>query len=287
MKKDLSKIPIHKLKDRESSGIFLRYVGEDNSFQKDRIMAAHRDDHYIFLLQQGGTCHFMIDFQERTIESTSVYCVLPGQVHYYKTLDNVSGWFLAIDTLLVEAQYRRVFEEEITHLMPLRIDNERNLQLEKCFQAAHQSNNSTASGIKQSITLNLANACIGLIASAYLNQNEKVQLTGNRTTDIARQFHSMLKTEFRVIKAPSEYAAALNISLSYLNECVKTNTGMPVSTCIQQEIMLEAKRLLYYTSLTVKEIAYDLGYEDHTYLSRLFLKATGVTPGQFRKDYHE
>jgi AraC-like DNA-binding protein len=51
--------------------------------------------------------------------------------------------------------------------------------------------------------------------------------------------------------------------------------------------MLEAKRLLYHSQSSIKEIAYELGYEDHTYFSRLFKKTVGRTPGAFRGQYHK
>jgi AraC-like DNA-binding protein len=84
------------------------------------------------------------------------------------------------------------------------------------------------------------------------------------------------------MKSPSEYAAALNISPSYLNEVVKDTTGHPVSYWIHQEIILEAKRMLFYTNSTVKEISYALGYNDTTYFIRLFSKNAGMPPLQFR-----
>ncbi|MBO9659063.1 MAG: helix-turn-helix domain-containing protein, partial [Chitinophagaceae bacterium] len=51
-------------------------------------------------------------------------------------------------------------------------------------------------------------------------------------------------------------------------------------------ILLEAKRLLTYSSMTVKEIAYDLGYEDPAYFNRLFANKTGDTPVAFRKKFN-
>jgi AraC-like DNA-binding protein len=52
-------------------------------------------------------------------------------------------------------------------------------------------------------------------------------------------------------------------------------------------VVLEAKRLLYYTDMDVKEIAFSLGYEDHTYFSRLFSKVAGIPPGAFRRKFRE
>ena len=89
------------------------------------------------------------------------------------------------------------------------------------------------------------------------------------------------------MKSPCQYADKLNYSLSYLNESVKSVTGFPISYWIHQQIILEAKRLLYYTDMSVREIAFFLGYEDHTYFSRLFSKVAGMSPGAFRQKFHE
>jgi AraC family transcriptional activator of pobA len=94
-------------------------------------------------------------------------------------------------------------------------------------------------------------------------------------------------TEYKQLKSPGDYAAALHLSLSYLNEAVKEATGFTITYWIHQEVMLEAKRLLYHSSCTVKEIAYELGYEDPTYFSRLFKKTVGKTPGDFREQYRK
>lgn len=78
------------------------------------------------------------------------------------------------------------------------------------------------------------------------------------------------------------YAKSLNISTPYLNECVKTATGNSVSYHIQQRVILEAKRLLYHSNKSIKEIAGELGYDDYSYFIRLFVKITGMTPLAFR-----
>jgi AraC-like DNA-binding protein len=91
-----------------------------------------------------------------------------------------------------------------------------------------------------------------------------------------------LEQKFIETKSPSDYARALHISTPYLNECVRDVTGFPVSYHIQQRVILEAKRLLYHSNKTVKEIAAELGYDDHAYFSRVFTKITGMTALAFR-----
>ena len=94
----------------------------------------------------------------------------------------------------------------------------------------------------------------------------------------------MLTTELKREKSPSAYAGMLNITEGYLNEAVRRVTGMNVSAYIRSQVVTEAKRELMYTSLSAKEIAYSLGYDDYVYFSKLFKKAAGVSPVEYRKN---
>lgn len=79
----------------------------------------------------------------------------------------------------------------------------------------------------------------------------------------------------------------LHISESYLNESLKKITGSPVSFWIKYKVIIEAKRLLYFSNLNVKQIADDLGFENYSYFSRLFCKETGMTALTFRKKFKD
>nr|WP_295928292.1 helix-turn-helix domain-containing protein [uncultured Dyadobacter sp.] len=59
----------------------------------------------------------------------------------------------------------------------------------------------------------------------------------------------------------------------------------PPNDIIKDRILLEAKRLLCYTNLSVKEVAYQLGYEDPAYFNRMFTGKTGDTPHNFKKNF--
>ena len=60
---------------------------------------------------------------------------------------------------------------------------------------------------------------------------------------------------------------------------------MSVSRYVRRERVLQARRLLLYTELSVKEIAAELGYDDSAYFTRLFTKETGVPPSVYRKKH--
>ncbi|HWV67098.1 helix-turn-helix domain-containing protein, partial [Chitinophaga sp.] len=109
----------------------------------------------------------------------------------------------------------------------------------------------------------------------------------SRFETVTKSFHEILERNYTTIKRPAAYAEKLNISTHYLNECVKNTTGHSVSHHIQQRVILEAKRLLYHSGKSVKEIAIELGYDDYPYFSRLFTKVTGITALAFRNKNHE
>jgi AraC-like DNA-binding protein len=109
----------------------------------------------------------------------------------------------------------------------------------------------------------------------------------SRADSITKAFRAKLDRDFITRKRPADYAEGLNISVAYLNECVRSATGLSVTHHIQQRVILEAKRLLYHSDNSVKEIATALGYDDYPYFSRLFTKVTGMTALAFRSRNHD
>jgi AraC family transcriptional regulator, transcriptional activator of pobA len=127
----------------------------------------------------------------------------------------------------------------------------------------------------------LVQSFLAMAANAYDDLPVANQIL-SRPAELSRQFKLLMAKNIRAVKSPSGYSARLNVSQSYLNESVKQMTGFPISYWIQHEVLLEAKRLLYYTEFNVKQISYELGYEDPSYFSRFFRKAAGMSALAFR-----
>lgn len=96
------------------------------------------------------------------------------------------------------------------------------------------------------------------------------------------QFQQLVERDFMEHHDVEYYADKLCITSSYLNKVVKQTLGMTTKQFILSRIMDEAKRMLSYTSLSVAEIAQHLHFESSTYFVRLFHRAEGVTPNQYR-----
>jgi len=132
----------------------------------------------------------------------------------------------------------------------------------------------------------LLQSFLGIAASGFSSLSQP-QSGLSRPAQLSQQFKKLLVQNVYTLKSPSAYASKLNVSESYLNEALKKATGMSVSYWIQQEVVLEAKRLLYYSELNVKQITHKLGYDDPAYFSRVFKNITGTTPLAFRGSYRK
>ena len=124
------------------------------------------------------------------------------------------------------------------------------------------------------------------VANAIKVQSE-LQGTVGRHKEIVWEFRDLLENNIRINRSPSFYAGRLNITVAYLNEAVNAVLRTSVGRHIQDEIILQAKRKLVYTTASVKEIAHSLGFDDYSYFTRLFTKVVGISPTLFRRTYHE
>ena len=100
------------------------------------------------------------------------------------------------------------------------------------------------------------------------------------------QFEKMVDVQFNLYKKPSHYAKELNISTNYLNKLCHQFRNSTSSEIIRNRIILEAERYLHYTSLSVSEITYKLGFESTSYFVSYFKQKRKHTPEQYRKQQH-
>jgi AraC-like DNA-binding protein len=114
--------------------------------------------------------------------------------------------------------------------------------------------------------------------------NDTLKIPGSEL-DVFRDFSRYLEIHFREKHNVADYAELLHIAPKTLTHKFKNLNLDSPNQLIINRILLEAKRLLFYTDKPVKEIAYDLGYEDPAYFNRLFTHKTGNTPSNFKKNY--
>jgi AraC family transcriptional activator of pobA len=99
---------------------------------------------------------------------------------------------------------------------------------------------------------------------------------------LVSRFRRAIEDAFSENWSLADYAAALNVSASRLRHaCVSVTEQSPMQI-VHARILLEAKRQLRYTSTSVSEIAYALGFDDPAYFTRFFSQRSGMSPRTFR-----
>lgn len=114
------------------------------------------------------------------------------------------------------------------------------------------------------------------------NQEGVVETPKSSKVDLLRSFNLLVEEHFKSEHSVAFYADKLHKSPKTLSNSFAKLSISPLQI-IHQRIILEAKRLLTYSNKSAKEIAYEVGFEDASHLSRLFKKHTNLSPSEFKK----
>ena len=272
----------------------IHYLNEDSTFDSEVLHLTpvsvrtkklgdyddHIDDCYTMILVTKGCGSADIDFHTVPMSQGQLGIIAPGQIHSNINIKECELWMLRMSPEMMDDNYRYQLDEYAMTGNPVMLPEETIVLL--CEALKFLSKLMASMNDRQpmkSVLFNMLNVVLGIITPRILNGQAKLPL---RSTEITMKFKRMLPQFVRRQKKTSFYANELCISEVYLNEVVKKTTGMTPSGWINVAILLEAKRMLRSTTLTVKEISHNLGFEDHAYFCRLFKKNTNMTPLEFR-----
>lgn len=280
MRKKTTSIPVNYFGDGHDPGISIERLVINNLHSLDGSDESHRHDRHSFFLLESGIVYIEIDFQKYKIKAPSVIYIHPNQVHNTTAFEKitVSNW--AINNENLNAEYLALLEG-ITPAKPLLLNKDMFSIMSEALTLCLKFSERKHDRLHHSLLKDSCNALVALVLSQYLERSKPADKF-SRFETVTKSFRALLEHDYATVKSPAAYAGKLNISTHYLNECVKGTTGHPVSYHIQQRVVLEAKRLLYHSGRSVKEIASELGYDDYPYFSRLFTKVTGMTALAFR-----
>jgi AraC family transcriptional regulator, transcriptional activator of pobA len=254
------------------------------------LKKSQRFDFHAFIFITEGSGSHIIDFIEYTLKPGRCFYISYGQIHAWKSLKSVKGYIL----LFTDDFYNIIYtgndlikSDRILASLSVFSDIPKNstAQWNTFFNEIEVEFNDKASEWRLII-------CLLLKALALrIKRLNKAVLPGNDTFkssyDIVMQYKEMINEYFISHKAPKEYAGMLNITPNYLGSVCKMITGKPAGELIKARIILEAKRLIIHTQLTISEITHQLGFTNKSHFGKYFKNYTKLSPDQFRKKYTE
>ncbi|REH00976.1 helix-turn-helix domain-containing protein [Flavobacterium aquicola] len=285
--KTKSNIPINYQGSEAIGGIYIVHLSmtDINHIEIDN-MGVHRDNYYAFFVLTKGSIKMECDTVEIEFDAVSIGFVRPFQVHSIKQIsDDTEGYFISIAPFLIPNVCSDLFQNLEIKEQNRKIDKALIEDLQSNISLLHNTFNKKQPN-KAQIINGLFNALIYNFANLFQSNIPPINLPKNQSRLISANFKKLINQN-NFSENPAFFAKKLNISTSHLNDCVNSITGKSVTYWLQNAMILEAQRQLYYTENDVKEIAYHLGFEDHSYFSRLFKKLTNETPLTFRKKFRE
>ena len=241
----------------------------------------HRHAFYEILFVEKFSSMQIVDFKNYTVLENEILIIPKNSVHNTSEKEKYKGqWLLFTDQFFNQEQSKvlnllSIFNPIIENKL-LKYDEKneinRYIDLLKIEYSKEANNFLVLQNLLYTFLLKLEN----IAQEQYLTSKiDKVQDTYYLFTQLLEQY---FKIEHRV----SFYAKQLNITPKKTNSILVEVIGKTVSELIAERIMIEAKRLLIYSSKSVKEIAFELGFEDNHYFSRTFKNHTLLSPEYFR-----
>jgi AraC family transcriptional regulator, transcriptional activator of pobA len=258
----------------------------DSEYTEHEVDKPHRHSYFEIFWEMKGEGICCIDLERYAIKNNSIYFVPPGHIHSLQTSGNPTGFMIS-------------FSREFIHLASGTVGssfyNDMLMDSAGSFEIENENEKADMLNILCSIQREFTNYLLlrPEILSGWLRmflfylrglsktRNQRSDQTKN--IELVNHFYASLERNFLKKKMVIDYANELFISPNYLNEIVKRVSGFTASHHIQQRIILEAKRLAIYTSSSMKEIAYLLGFEDIAYFSKFFKTFSGSNFRDFKR----
>jgi AraC family transcriptional activator of pobA len=278
-------IPVHHLPGQTTGGVLVeRFHPRKTAIRND----VHRHEfHEIFFIGEGSGQH-MIDLQTHDFAAPCMHAIAPGQVHRLARSAGSSGCVVMFQRELVDGA---AGEQDIRQLfgpwnarptVPLS-----GAQLQEAQMLTGLIENETRLG---GITAQRAAAgLLGVLLakSAQWMPGSSTGSDDHAANDPVRRFLADVERDFLTERRVSAYADRYALSPDHLSDLLRQRLGKSAMDVLQDRLILEAKRLLLHSSMSVKEVGFALNMEDPAYFSRVFKKATELTPGEYRDHVRE
>jgi AraC-like DNA-binding protein/mannose-6-phosphate isomerase-like protein (cupin superfamily) len=246
----------------------------------------HRHDFYHVVWIESGSGTFIRDGRSYPVTSGSLIFVPPGQVHTWKWKETLQGYVLSFEPALLFSQTDRPYRllHELTQWSTAAKNQGqvnrilRNLvrgrfeDLAREFSSDEEFRHDMVRAQVTALLICIHRLCI-----------HRAPIDGQERFDsLTSSFFSLLQREQGKFHRASRYSTLLSVNLRALVKAVLSETGKSPSAWIRDQTLLESRRLVTYTDLTISEIAYRLNFRNVSYFVRFYRRLTGMSPGAAR-----
>lgn len=236
----------------------------------------HARLHQLLVVEKGGG-RAVLEGETHPLGPARLVNVPVGCVHAFTFQEGTSGWVL---TLAAEALDASIREGEglrplLARPMVLRSTREITSLMGRVWKEYAAMRFGRAHLLRA-----MSGQLAGLVAREIEGQGSREG--EHRQSSLHQRFDALVDRRFLEHWSVADYARSLGVAAGHLSRVLRQTTGLPASRVIEVRLVREARRLLAFTNLPVAEIAYELGFSDPAYFTRVFSRATGQSPRAFR-----
>ncbi len=266
---------------------FKLFYFDDNGFF-DHLQ---RQNYYSLIFVKEGSGKVKADFSEYDFDANTLFAFAPYQPFMFTTDQPIKGLaiyfhseFFCIYKHHKEISCNGILYNNIYQPPFVNVDKTSAATFDMlCEQIKIQMQNPALAQYE----LLVSYLKIFLISAARLKAEQQPSVPENDTASkepfILQKLKDAIEENFKTKHSPADYAELLYITPKALAKITKSYFNKTLSHLINERIIIEAKRELYLTNKTVKEIAWELGYEDEYYFSRFFKVNAEVSPQLYRQ----
>jgi len=249
------------------------------------IKGASRGRWNSFIFITGGSSVLQIDFDEFIALENRVFFIEKYKVWSWNKINNLNGILIQF----TDPFYNHIYtgnpklksdQTLISEVPPfIKIRKRDKTEWKSIFEILFKEYISSKKNSKEVICL-LLKILILMYRRSSLQDTRIFE--SRHKNQLLNEFRKLVNNKFSSLRTAKDYAHELNITPNYLNALSQEFFLKTVSEIIRERVILEAKRLLMHSRLSISEIAYKLGFKDNSYFGRYFKKAVGMTPKSFR-----
>jgi AraC family transcriptional activator of pobA len=248
---------------------------------------AEKINNFELLWLKNGKGSLQVDGQDHILTNSSMHCIFPGNIRKVNVEPGAEGYYISftIEFLKLSEGYSNSSAwleqyDSYTNVASTMIAKEMQVEFELIADKMKWEYTNVFNR-RLELLKGLLNILM-IYFSRNLNNAPK-DITPNRENDLVNKFVGLMKKNFLSKKLVNDYAGLLCVTPNYLNRTVKKITGFTASHHIQQQIIIEAKRQAMYTTVSMKQIAYSLGFDNLAHFSKFFKNNCGSSFTEFKR----
>ncbi|WP_336355316.1 helix-turn-helix domain-containing protein [Pseudomonas granadensis] len=228
-----------------------------------------------------GQAELEIEGQRTQLQTPAIQVLPPLSVHGFRFSEDVEGFIVTLATPLINHLQAQLGDS--VHALasaehyPAGADGDYLNSLFSALQAEYNSHQPAREMLMHSLV-----SVIMVWVSRQAVVRHKASQRPQRQREYLNGFIQLVEETYRQHVKVEDLAHRLGISVSHLNGTCRELAGQPALQIMHERQLLEAKRLLTYTSMTIYEMSELLGFSDPTNFTRLFRRRVGISPKAFR-----